>query len=102
MLLNGFTVFLKGNWDASSFVASYIGMSHEHHSIPCKLLADETGLPVFAVCYVGWKVAKRTKLIPLAQIDFTSGMRELDLAQAEDEEKYKPDTAWKKFIALLF
>ena len=60
------------------------------------------GLPVFLVCYVGWKVAKRTKLIPLSQIDFTSGMRELDAQQAEDEIKYKPDTPWKKFIAILF
>lgn len=61
-----------------------------------------TGLPVFAVCYVGWKVAKRTKLVPLDQIDFTSGMRELDAMQADDEVRYKADTPWKKFLALLF
>jgi hypothetical protein len=35
-------------------------------------------------------------------MDFTSGMRELDAMQAEDEEKYKPDTPWKKFISILF
>ena len=60
------------------------------------------GLPVFAICYVGWKIAKRTKLVPLAEIDFVSGMRELDAMQAEDAEKYRPDTKWKKFISILF
>lgn len=84
LLFNGFTVFLRGNWDTSSFMASYIG------------------LPVFAICYVGWKVAKRTKMVPIREIDYTSGMRELDAMEAEDEEKYKNDTAWKKFISILF
>ena len=75
---------------------------HPHDPLLQIECTDAAGLPVFAVCYVGWKVSKKTKLIPLAQIDFTSGMRELDAMQAEDEEKYRPDTPWKKFIAILF
>lgn len=57
---------------------------------------------MFAICYAGWKIVKKTKLVPLNQIDYTSGMRELDAMQAEDEKLYKPDTAWKKFISILF
>lgn len=99
LIFNGFTVFLRGNWDTSSFFASYIGQSAY---VPIRPEADCQGLPVFAICYVGWKIAKRTKLVPLAEIDYTSGMRELDAMQAEDEEKYRPDTKWKKFLSILF
>lgn len=101
LLLNGFSVFLRGNWDTSSFIASYIGECHLHGYASWSS-SDASGLPVFAVCYVGWKIAKRTKMVPIKEIDYTSGMRELDLMQAEDEEKYKVDTWWKKFISILF
>jgi amino acid transporter len=84
LIFNGFTVFLKGNWNPSSFVASYIG------------------LPVFFFSWLGWKLVKKTKLVPLAEIDFVTGMRELDEQQAEDEERFKPDTRWKKFVSVLF
>jgi hypothetical protein len=35
-------------------------------------------------------------------MDFVTGMRELDEQQAEDEERFKPDTPWKKFVSVLF
>jgi len=41
-------------------------------------------------------------MVPLAEIDFVTGMRELDEQQAEDEERFKPDTRWKKFVSVLF
>lgn len=54
-LVAGFPVFLKGNWDTSSFVASYIG------------------IPIFIVPIICWKLWHRTKvsLIPLIHSDFS-------------------------------
>ncbi|WVQ77052.1 hypothetical protein IAR50_006731 [Cryptococcus sp. DSM 104548] len=84
ILFNGFPVFLKGNWDASSFVAAYIT------------------LPIFAVCWIGWKVVKRTKMVPLDQIDFQTGRRELDEEELADQERFKEDTKFSKIMGILF
>lgn len=43
-LVAGFPVFLKGNWNASDFVASYIG------------------IPIFILPIIGWKLWHRTKV----------------------------------------
>lgn len=43
-LVAGFPVFLNGNWNASDFVASYIG------------------IPIFIVPILGWKLWYRTKV----------------------------------------
>jgi amino acid transporter len=95
-LLNGFTVFLQGNWDVSSFIAAYIS--------ECKweCCSNCPGLPIFFFCYFGWKIVKKTKIVPLAEIDFMSGLRELDEMQARDEERFKAETKWQKFISILF
>lgn len=45
---------------------------------------------------------KKTKIVPLAEIDFMSGLRELDEMQARDEERFKAETRWQKFISILF
>ncbi|ODO05890.1 hypothetical protein I350_04951 [Cryptococcus amylolentus CBS 6273] len=84
ILFNGFTVFLKGNWDTSSFVAAYIT------------------LPIFAVCWIGWKVVKKTKMVPLDQIDFHTGRRELDEEELADNEKFREDTKFQKVMGILF
>jgi amino acid transporter len=43
-VFSGFSVFLKGNWSAANFVASYIG------------------IPIFVVPFVLWKLFKRTRV----------------------------------------
>ena len=43
-LVSGFPVFLKGNWNTSSFVASYVG------------------IPIFIVPIIGWKLWHGTKV----------------------------------------
>lgn len=49
-LVAGFPVFLKGNWNTSDFVASYIG------------------IPLFIAPIIGWKLWHRTKVSsPVAQ-----------------------------------
>lgn len=43
-LVSGFSVFLKGNWNASDFVSSYVG------------------IPIFIVPIIGWKLWHKTKV----------------------------------------
>lgn len=83
-LLNGFPVFLQGNWDTSKFIAAYIT------------------LPIFVGCYAGWKFFKKTKFVSLAEMDFVTGMRELDEMQERDEVKFQPETRWGKFMSYMF
>ncbi|RSH81104.1 uncharacterized protein EHS24_008538 [Apiotrichum porosum] len=84
VFFNGFTVFVKGNWDVSSFIAAYITV------------------PIFFGAWIIWKVVKRTRFIPLKEIDFTSGRRELDEMEELDNVRYKPDTMWKKILSTVF
>jgi amino acid transporter len=63
ILVSGLSVFW--NFNGPDFVAAYIN------------------LPIFALLYVGWKVIKRTKIHPLSQLDFTTGIPSLE----ETEEK---------------
>lgn len=83
-IFSGFTVFLKGNWDTSSFFATYIT------------------IPIFVGCWIGWKVVKKTKIVPLEHMDFTTGRRELDELEALDAERFKAETKYQKIISILF
>ncbi|CAM1506346.1 Fc.00g059870.m01.CDS01 [Cosmosporella sp. VM-42] len=67
-LTNGFTVFTKGNWDTSSFIAAYIT------------------LPIFLALYLGHKLWFRTPLcIKLQNIDAITGKKEMDELEALDQ-----------------
>ncbi|KAH8664665.1 amino acid permease/ SLC12A domain-containing protein [Xylariales sp. PMI_506] len=54
-LVSGFSVFLAGNWDASDFIASYIG------------------IPIFIIPIIVWKLVYKTKFQRAANIDLWSG-----------------------------
>ncbi|KDN48578.1 hypothetical protein RSAG8_02565, partial [Rhizoctonia solani AG-8 WAC10335] len=85
ILFSGFTVFLRGNWDASTFLSVYI----------C--------LPIFVLFYAYWKVAKRTRWIPLEEIDFVTGRREMDEITEQEEARYQePKGFWEKLWDWLF
>ncbi|ORX40940.1 amino acid transporter [Kockovaella imperatae] len=85
LIFNGFTVFLKGNWSVSNFFAAYVT------------------LMIFAVCYFGWKVVKRTKIVPLEDIDFTTGRREIDEMEERDAEQFaQQEKWWQKLGAYVF
>ncbi|EPQ29732.1 uncharacterized protein PFL1_02952 [Pseudozyma flocculosa PF-1] len=80
LLFAGFTVFLNGQWDASSFVTTYIT------------------IPLFVVLWLGWKYVKGTKFVSLAEMDFDTGKRHLD----EIDEKARlantaPKSALQRF-----
>ncbi|KAJ5688980.1 Proline-specific permease [Penicillium macrosclerotiorum] len=79
-LVAGFPVFLKGNWSASDFVASYVG------------------IPIFIVPIIGWKLWHRTKFERAATIDLWSGR----LQDGEIMPHKNPhNTLWGKFIDWL-
>ncbi|KAJ5908320.1 Proline-specific permease [Penicillium taxi] len=79
-LVAGFSVFLKGNWNTSSFVASYIG------------------IPIFIVPIFGWKLWHRTKFQRAATIDLWSGR----LQEGEiPPRKEHPNTFWRRFVDWL-
>ncbi|KAG8773013.1 hypothetical protein FRC12_002778 [Ceratobasidium sp. 428] len=81
LLFNGFTVFLRGNWDVSTFLAAYI----------C--------LPIFGLFYLYWKIVKRTKWVRLEDMDFVTGRRELDDMHEQEVAKFK---APKGFLQRLW
>lgn len=67
ILCEGYYVFIPGYWKLSSFLFSY------------------AMLGVFAVIYLAWKTLKRSRLIPLSEIDLLSGKEEID----EDERRWQ-------------
>ncbi|KAK4947412.1 general amino acid permease agp2 [Elasticomyces elasticus] len=42
-----------------------------------------TGLRAFAILFVFWKLAKRTKFRPISDIDLISGKREIDAMEGQ-------------------
>ncbi|KAI0382181.1 amino acid permease/ SLC12A domain-containing protein [Hypomontagnella monticulosa] len=89
VLLNLFLVFISGyevfvgGFAAVDFVFAYVVVA------------------IFAVLYVGWKVVKRTKVVPLAEADLVTGRRDY-LVTSEDSASEKEETPWyvavKRFI----
>jgi len=73
---NGFTVFLDGNFTASGFLTAYIT------------------IPIFILFYLGWKIVKRTSIIPIMDIDLIAGRRELDEMDASEQAKFVKPVTW--------
>lgn len=77
IIFNGFQVFLAGEWDVNVFITAYI----------C--------LPIFLVFYLIWKIAKRSKFVRVADMDFHTGRRELD-------ESESPNSPFFSDLILIF
>ncbi|KAH7341236.1 amino acid permease/ SLC12A domain-containing protein [Rhizoctonia solani] len=85
IFFNGFTIFLAGNWDVSSFVAAYI----------C--------LPIFGLLWGGWKLFKGSRWVTLDEMDFVTGRSELEKMDAEQSALYKPPQGfWARLWDWLF
>ena len=76
VFISGYSVFIDG-FDVVSFVVDYVV------------------LVVFAILYCGWKIIKRTKVVPLREVDLITGRREV-LVHREDvrNEDEKPKKPW--------
>ncbi|KAJ5785765.1 Amino acid/polyamine transporter I [Penicillium pulvis] len=80
LLTGGFTVFTSGSWDPATFVSSYL-------DIPLVLLA-----------YGGYKLIRRTKIIPLQMVPLRQA---LDEAENDPENvPIKKETIWAKMNIL--
>ncbi len=58
--MNGFTVFIHGNWKITNFFFSY------------------TMVGVFPVVYFGWKVGRHTRIIKPTEVDLCKDVEEID------------------------
>ncbi|ORY78626.1 AAT family amino acid transporter [Protomyces lactucae-debilis] len=74
-LFNGFWVFLSGNWSATNFITSYIG------------------IVIFAALYLGYKLWRKTSIIPLNKVDLVTGRMDLDIQLRPEPEK---KSIWKR------
>ncbi|KAI5478989.1 hypothetical protein MNV49_004393 [Pseudohyphozyma bogoriensis] len=79
-LVQGFSVFLKGNWSTANFFASYVGIL------------------IFIVPAVGWKLIKKSKWVKLKDMDLWTGR--FDSSKLEPEKV--PTTWWGKVVDYLF
>ncbi|KAK8142701.1 hypothetical protein G3M48_008371 [Beauveria asiatica] len=59
-IFNGFDAFFPGRFSAKSFLPPYID------------------IPIFLGLFLGYKIIKKTKLVPLADMDLWSGKAEID------------------------
>lgn len=59
-LVNGFAVFIHGNWQITSFFFSY------------------TMVGVFPLLFFGWKFLKGTKIIKAEEVDLQKDVEEID------------------------
>lgn len=60
VLMNGFTVFIHGNWKIANFFFAY------------------TMVGVFPILYFGWKILKGTKVLKPTEVDLYKDVEEID------------------------
>ena len=77
---SGWAVFLKGHWATDSFVTNYIPFI------------------LFPILYVGAKFYFRTPLVKLEEMDFITGLKEVEAATYDEPP---PRNNWERFWAWL-
>nr|VWP00245.1 Extracellular lipase (EC [Ganoderma boninense] len=79
ILINGFEVFFS--FTAAGFLTAYIN------------------IPLFIALYVGWKVAKRTRMWKPHEMDFVTGIPTIEETEVP---AVPPTTIWGKIAGVLF
>lgn len=79
LLTSGYTTFLKGHWDTEVFVSSYIN------------------IPIILVLYFGYKLVKKTSVIPLKDIPVRTF---ITIANENPEPPPAPKRGLQKFNIL--
>ncbi|KIY66560.1 putative general amino acid permease [Cylindrobasidium torrendii FP15055 ss-10] len=72
VLFSGWTTFLHGNWDTATFVTNYFGLA------------------AFPIMFIGAKLWRRTKFVGVHEMDFTTGLKEID----EADVLMEPPKTW--------
>ncbi|KAJ7104356.1 amino acid permease/ SLC12A domain-containing protein [Mycena belliarum] len=68
VIFNGWTVFIKGEWDVSDFIVAYIN------------------LPIFLVLYGAYKILRRSKFVRASKMDFHSNIPPPDSVDLDEVE----------------
>ncbi|KAI5886669.1 uncharacterized protein SCHCODRAFT_02642364 [Schizophyllum commune H4-8] len=79
ILTQGYSVFIHGLWDTEKFFSAYFN------------------IPLILVLYFGFKVIKRTKMVPLDEMPIRDFIR---IAQENPEPPEKPLKGWHKLEIL--
>ncbi|KAK9780225.1 hypothetical protein SCAR479_02862 [Seiridium cardinale] len=79
LLTSGYTVFIKGQWSTQTFVSSYIN------------------IPIILALYFGYKLAKRTKVVPLTEVPIRNLVR---IANDNPEPPPKPKKGLRRLNIL--
>ncbi|KAJ6562656.1 amino acid permease/ SLC12A domain-containing protein [Mycena capillaripes] len=81
IFFNGWSVFIKGDWDVSDFIIAYIN------------------LPIFLVLYVVYKVLRKSSIVKPENMDFHSNVPPPEMVDIHEEE---PTSIGGKIWAWLF
>jgi len=81
LFFSSYSVFLKGNWDAPTFVTNYLPVF------------------VFPVLWLGWKLFKKTKFVRPEEMDFYSGLEEIE---ADSYDEPPPKNIFEKIWSVIF
>lgn len=81
LLTGGFRVFTKGNWDANSFVSSYLD------------------IPLVIAAYTIWKLVKKTKLVRLDEIPLQEAVQQAEERLEIDEER---SSGWVRIVSWIW
>ncbi|KAL9108016.1 MAG: hypothetical protein Q9227_007121 [Pyrenula ochraceoflavens] len=79
LLTGGYSVFIRGHWSGETFVTSYFN------------------IPLILGLYLGYKVVKRTTIVPLEEIPVR---KYVEIARANPEPVERKNRGWRKLNLL--
>ncbi|KAI1736602.1 amino acid permease/ SLC12A domain-containing protein [Xylaria scruposa] len=82
LLTGGYEVFTRGNWDAQSFVSSYLD------------------IPLVLSAYLIWKLWKKTKIISLSDIPLSEAFKQA--GQVSDDEPPAKRGTWIRLVSWIW
>ncbi|KAJ8123956.1 hypothetical protein O1611_g9474 [Lasiodiplodia mahajangana] len=82
LLTGGYEVFTTGNWDAQSFVSSYLD------------------IPLVLAAYLIWKLWKKTKIVSLSEIPLEEAFRQAE--QVPDDEPPMKKNSMLRFVSWIW
>ncbi|KAI0196751.1 amino acid permease/ SLC12A domain-containing protein [Xylaria flabelliformis] len=82
LLTGGYEVFTRGNWDAQSFVSSYLD------------------IPLVLSAYLIWKLWKKTKIVSLSDIPLSEAFKQAE--QVLDDEPPVKRGTWLRLVSWIW
>jgi amino acid transporter len=84
IIFSGWSTFLNGNFTATRFLTSYLG------------------IPLFFIPLVGWKLWHKTKIVSAAEIDLYTGRHIFGPEDEVEEEKAPKRSFWRRAWSWVF